>query len=259
MVKAKKIWGQHFLNAPQVLEQIMEALPDLTSEHLVVEVGPGTGVLTQLLAEKYKEQFYAVEVDPELYEYLQKKFPHLKERIIHKNFLVTDISRLFKEKPLMIVGNFPYNISSQIVFRAIENRNMVTHLVGMFQKEMAKRIVAPPGSKDYGILSVFTKAWFYGKYLFDVDKSCFNPPPKVMSGVIRLDRNNVTDLNCNEALFIKVVKAAFNQRRKMLRNSLSALVSNTALFENEIFTKRPEQLSLEDFISLTQMLDTKQK
>ena len=158
---------------------------------------------------------------------------------------------------MVIIGNFPYNISSQIVFKALEQRHQVTHIIGMFQKEMALRIVSPPGSKDYGILSVLAGAFYDGKYLFDVDRTCFTPPPNVTSGVIRLDRNNVQQLSCDEALFIKVVKAAFNQRRKMLRNSLSGLVNDKALFENNYFTKRPEQLSIQDFITITNMVQDK--
>ena len=255
-MKAKKIWGQHFLNAPWVIEKILQAIPEISDEHIVVEVGPGQGVLTQQLLEKFGEKFYAIEVDPDLIDYLPKHFPQLKDRLIHKDFLKFDLAA-FTHKPMVIIGNFPYNISSQIVFKALEQRHQVTHIIGMFQKEMALRIVSPPGSKDYGILSVLGGAFYEGKYLFDVDRTCFNPPPNVTSGVIRLDRNKVQQLSCDETLFIKVVKAAFNQRRKMLRNSLSGLVNDKALFENNYFTKRPEQLSIQDFIAITNMVQDK--
>lgn len=252
-MKAKKIWGQHFLNAPSVIDKILQALPDISPEHLVIEIGPGQGVLTQHLLQKFGERFYAIEVDPDLIDYLPQHLPQLKDRLIHKDFLKFDLAA-FTHRPLVIVGNFPYNISSQIVFKALEQRQQVTHIIGMFQKEMALRIVSPPGSKDYGILSVLAGAFYHGQYLFDVDRTCFNPPPNVTSGVIRLDRNEIQQLSCNETLFIKVVKAAFNQRRKMLRNSLSGLVNDKVIFENNYFTKRPEQLSIEDFIAITTLV-----
>lgn len=235
------------------MEKILQAIPEISEEHLVVEVGPGQGVLTKHLLEKFGERFYAIEVDPDLIDYLPLHLPQLKDRLIHKDFLKFDLAS-FTNKPMVIIGNFPYNISSQIVFKALEQRHQVTHIIGMFQKEMALRIVSPPGSKDYGILSVLAGAFYEGNYLFDVDRTCFNPPPNVTSGVIRLDRNNIQQLACDETLFIKVVKAAFNQRRKMLRNSLSGLVNDKALFENNYFTKRPEQLSIQDFIAITNLV-----
>ncbi len=235
------------------MEKILQAIPEISEEHLVVEVGPGQGVLTKHLLEKFGERFYAIEVDPDLIDYLPLHLPQLKDRLIHKDFLKFDLAS-FTNKPMVIIGNFPYNISSQIVFKALEQRHQVTHIIGMFQKEMALRIVSPPGSKDYGILSVLAGAFYEGNYLFDVDRTCFNPPPNVTSGVIRLDRNNIQQLACDETLFVKVVKAAFNQRRKMLRNSLSGLVNDKALFENNYFTKRPEQLSIQDFIAITNLV-----
>ena len=235
------------------MEKILQAIPEISEEHLVVEVGPGQGVLTKHLLEKFGERFYAIEVDPDLIDYLPLHLPQLKDRLIHNDFLKFDLAS-FTNKPMVIIGNFPYNISSQIVFKALEQRHQVTHIIGMFQKEMALRIVSPPGSKDYGILSVLAGAFYEGNYLFDVDRTCFNPPPNVTSGVIRLDRNNIQQLACDETLFVKVVKAAFNQRRKMLRNSLSGLVNDKALFENNYFTKRPEQLSIQDFIAITNLV-----
>jgi 16S rRNA (adenine1518-N6/adenine1519-N6)-dimethyltransferase len=257
-VKAKKIWGQHFLNAPWVIEKILQAIPEISNQHIVMEVGPGQGILTKHLLDKFGERFYAIEVDPDLIDYLPKHFPQLKGRLIHKDFLKFDLAA-FSNNPMIIIGNFPYNISSQIVFKALEQRNRVTHVIGMFQKEMALRIVSPPGSKDYGILSVLAGAFYNGKYLFDVDRTCFNPPPNVTSGVIRLDRNRVQQLTVDETLFIKVVKAVFNQRRKMLRNSLSSMVNNKLILENNYFTKRPEQLSIDDFIAITQLIESGNK
>jgi 16S rRNA (adenine1518-N6/adenine1519-N6)-dimethyltransferase len=253
MIRAKKIFGQHFLNAPHIIEKIVAAIPQPTDEHVIIEVGPGKGVLTEKLLEKFSAQFYAVEIDDELSEYLLQHFPALTGKLIQQNILRADFKKI-TDKKIMVVGNFPYNISSQIVFKVIENRHQVTAMVGMFQKEMATRIVAPPGSKDYGIPSVFTAAWFNTQYLFDVGSSCFNPPPKVTSGVIKLERNNVEKLDCDETLFFRIVKAAFNQRRKMLRNSLSEFLHDKSLQKKNIFTKRPEQLGVAEFIEITKML-----
>jgi 16S rRNA (adenine1518-N6/adenine1519-N6)-dimethyltransferase len=254
VIKAKKIWGQHFLNAPQVIETIAAAIPVPTSEHVILEIGPGKGVLTEKLLPLYKEQFCAVEVDPELYDYLLHHIPALEGKLIQKNILDIDWASFFG-KPMIVVGNFPYNISSQIVFKIIENRHLVTSMVGMFQKEMAKRIVAPPGSKDYGIPSVLTAAYYNAEYLFDVEREHFNPPPNVTSGVIRLERNKVEKLDCDEKLFFRVVKSAFNQRRKMLRNSVSDICPDKVLLEKNIFTKRPEQLGVDEFLEITTMFE----
>jgi 16S rRNA (adenine1518-N6/adenine1519-N6)-dimethyltransferase len=249
-MKTKKIWGQHWLKDVEVIEAIAAALPDLSADYQVLEVGPGMGVLTNDLLTKYKENVYAVEVDPELYEYLIKKFPELNGRLFLKNFLQMDLRSEFPGH-LMIAGNFPYNISSQIVFKILDNREQVTHMLGMFQKEVALRIASPPGSKEYGILSVLTKAFYDVNYLFEVSETAFQPPPKVKSAVISLTRNNVKALPCNEKTFKQVVKAAFGQRRKMLRNSLKGLLRDPKDIEHEVFTRRPEQMSLEDFIDIT--------
>jgi 16S rRNA (adenine1518-N6/adenine1519-N6)-dimethyltransferase len=252
VIKAKKIWGQHFLNAPHIIQQIVEAIPQPTKQHVVLEIGPGKGVLTDKLLQKFGEQLFAVEVDPELYDYLLQHFPALNGKLIQKDILDINWGAFFTQ-PMIVVGNFPYNISSQIVFKIIENRHQVTAMVGMFQKEMALRIVAPPGSKDYGIPSVLTAAFYKAEYLFDVEREYFNPPPNVTSGVIRLERNEVENLPCDEKLFIRIVKAAFNQRRKMLRNSVSDICPDKSLLENNIFTKRPEQLGVNDFLEITKM------
>jgi len=256
VIKAKKIWGQHFLNAPHIIERIVEAIPQPTSEHIILEIGPGKGVLTEKLLQKFGEKLFAVEVDPELFDYLLQHFPVLKGKLIQKDILEINWSAFFSQ-PMIVVGNFPYNISSQIVFKIIENRQQVTAMVGMFQKEMALRIVAPPGSKDYGIPSVLTAAFYKSEYLFDVEKEYFNPPPNVTSGVIKLERNKVEKLDCDEKLFIRIVKAAFNQRRKMLRNSVSDVCPDKRLLENNIFTKRPEQLSVDEFLEITKMFEKK--
>lgn len=252
-MKAKKIFGQHFLHDKAVIQNILQHLPDISAEHVVIEVGPGQGVLTQHLIELYGEKLYAVEVDKDMVNVLQQKFPQLGNRLLHQDVLKLNIAHV-TDRPVFIIGNFPYNISSQIVFQALDHRQQVTHLLGMFQKEMALRVVSPPGIKDYGIISVLCSAYFQGQYLFDVAKESFNPPPNVTSGVISLQRNATQKLPCDEALFIKVVKAAFNQRRKMLRNSLSCIIQDKNILEKETFTKRPEQLSLQDFISITQQI-----
>lgn len=256
-MRAKKIFGQHFLHDNRVIENILQAIPNISKEHIVLEVGPGQGVLTQHLLERFGEQLYAIEVDADMVKVIQQKFPTLKERLIHHDVLNFNLAA-FTDRPVFIIGNFPYNISSQIVFMALENKQQVTHLLGMFQKEMALRVVSPHGSKDYGIISVLTTAFYEGHYLFDVDKNSFNPPPNVMSGVISLQRNAITQLPCDEVLFIKVVKAAFNQRRKMLRNSLSGLISSKTVLENPFFMQRPEQLSVNHFIELTNMVKAAQ-
>jgi 16S rRNA (adenine1518-N6/adenine1519-N6)-dimethyltransferase len=252
-MKAKKIFGQHFLHDEAVIQNILQQLPNISAEHVVIEIGPGQGILTQHLIERYGEKLYAVEVDKDMVNVLQQKFPQLGNRLLHQDVLKFDMASVTNQ-PVFIIGNFPYNISSQIVFQAIDHRQQVTHLLGMFQKEMALRVVSPPGSKDYGIISVLCSAYFQGQYLFDVAKESFNPPPNVMSGVISLQRNAIQELPCNEVLFIKVVKAAFNQRRKMLRNSLSSIIQDKIMLESDTFTKRPEQLSLHDFIAITQQI-----
>ncbi|MDX2002277.1 MAG: 16S rRNA (adenine(1518)-N(6)/adenine(1519)-N(6))-dimethyltransferase RsmA [Chitinophagales bacterium] len=247
MLKAKKIWGQHFLKDQEVIRAIYSQFPELDEQYYVLEVGPGPGVLTQELLAKYGERFYAVEVDPEMHAHLNRQFPQMKERLLLMDFLKLDLAKRFPG-PLAIIGNFPYNISSQIVFKILENRDQVRMMLGMFQKEVAQRIVAPHGSKDYGILSVLAKPWYHMEYLFEVKQDAFDPPPKVMSAVIKLVRNDLQSLAVDERKFKETVKAAFNQRRKMLRNSLKGIVKDVSVLENPIFERRPEQMSLDDFI-----------
>jgi 16S rRNA (adenine1518-N6/adenine1519-N6)-dimethyltransferase len=249
IVRPKKKLGQHFLKDGNIARKIVDSLSATTPD--VLEVGPGMGVLTKLLLQQPHFNVYVIEIDSESVEYLGTNFPELEGRIYHFDFLKWDASEL--PQKFSIIGNFPYNISSQIFFRTIEWRNRVTEIVCMIQKEVAERIISPHGNKTYGILSVILGAYFHTEYLFTVSEQVFIPPPKVKSAVIRLRRNNVDKLPCNEELFFKVVKAAFNKRRKMLRNSLS----ETGMHVPEQFAdKRPEQLSVADFIELTRLMET---
>ena len=255
-IRAKKYLGQHFLRDLRVAERIADAIDYNGITHLI-EIGPGTGVLTQYLLAK-PIPLTAFEVDQESIEYLET---HLKNdlqsnfNILHQDFLKADINTMMKAQNLGIIGNFPYNISSQIVFKALENRDLVTEFVGMFQKEVAQRICASSGSKTYGILSVLVQAFFEAKYLFTVPPEVFNPPPKVDSGVIRLKRRENYKLNCNEDLFFKVVKTAFQQRRKTLRNSLKTFNLSDVLKVDPIFAKRPERLGYLEFVELTNKIE----
>ena len=220
-VRAKKYLGQHFLKDEQIAQQIAESLTGLTPH--VLEIGPGMGVLTKYLHANPALDFHAIEIDTESVAYLHDHYPAL--HVIEGDFLKLDLQELFSE-PFAVIGNFPYNISSQILFKVYENRNHIPEVVGMFQKEVAERVAAKPGSKTYGILSVLLSAFYDIEYLFTVHEHVFNPPPKVKSAVIRLRRNQVSALACDEALFTKVVKIGFNQRRKTLRNSVSPIPTN---------------------------------
>lgn len=255
-MKAKKSFGQHFLNREDIAERIAKSL-SINNEtgHPVLEVGPGKGMLTKYLLDKYP-LLKVVEADVDMVNYLNKYYPQLEGRILSGDFLKVDLAEVFDGQSFSLIGNFPYNISSQIVFHMIKYRSVVPEMVGMFQKEMADRIIAKPGGKDYGVISVLAQAYYEGKNLINVDKSCFSPPPKVQSAVIRLVRKENQDLGCDEKLFRQVVKTSFNQRRKMLRNTLKPLFpeGSTAL-EDVFFQKRPEQLSLQDFIDVTRQLE----
>jgi 16S rRNA (adenine1518-N6/adenine1519-N6)-dimethyltransferase len=260
-VKAKKHLGQHFLTDESIAKDIADALTEQNYNN-VLEIGPGMGVLTKYLLQK-KPIVTVMELDRESVAYLQDVFPveHLnlnttsnKFKIIEGDFLKNNIQDIFNKKQVAIIGNFPYNISSQIVFKAIENREFVPEFSGMFQKEVAKRIAEKEGSKVYGILSVLTQAFYDVEYLFTVPPTVFNPPPKVDSGVIRCIRKENYTLPVDEKLFFRVVKTAFNQRRKMLRSSLKSFQLSDSLKEDPIFAKRPEQLSVSAFITLTQKL-----
>ena len=251
-VRAKKALGQHFLTDLNIARKIATSLSGGTAENpdKVLEVGCGMGVLTQFLLEREDVVTYGAEIDSESVEYLHAHYPAFAERLTEGDFLKMDLAATYGDR-LKIIGNFPYNISSQIFFKVLENRDIVPECVGMIQKEVAVRLAEPPGSKEYGILSVLLQAWYDIEYLFTVGEKVFNPPPKVKSAVIRLKRNNTEHLDCDEALFIKVVKASFGQRRKMLRNSLKAAFGNFGGNEHRFFTMRAEQLSVADFVELT--------
>lgn len=252
-VKAKKHLGQHFLNDESVAQQIADTL-SLNGYNNVLEIGPGMGVLTKYLLKK-DITTYVIEIDTESVEYLKANYLNLAPRIIEKDFLKYDLNEVFKGEPLAIIGNYPYNISSQIVFKALEMRDQIPEFSGMFQKEVAQRICSKEGSKVYGILSVLTQAFYDAEYLFTVPPNVFNPPPKVDSGVLRLRRKENFTLPCDEKLFFKVVKMAFQQRRKTIRNSLKTLNLSDNLKANSIFGKRPEQLSVAEFVALSQLIE----
>jgi len=249
MIRPKKKLGQHFLKDQNIARKIVESLGAIVPN--VLEVGPGMGVLTALLLQRPDLNLHAVEIDTESVEYLQNHFPELNNRIYSRDFLKWDAAEL--PELFNIIGNFPYNISSQIFFRILAWRNRVPEVVCMVQKEVAERLSAPHGSKTYGILSVLLGAFYDIEYLFTVSEQVFVPPPKVKSAVIRLRRNAVEKLPCNEELFFRIVKAAFNKRRKMLRNSLRELELE---IPEQFADKRPEQLSVADFIRLTKMVET---
>lgn len=250
-VRAKKNLGQHFLKDKNIASRIVENLKADQIDQ-VLEIGPGMGVLTQFLLEK-SYQTYVIEIDNESVEYLHTHFPLLQDRIIFGDFLRLKFDEYFAG-PFAVIGNFPYNISSQILFKVLENREQIPEVVGMFQKEVAERVSAPPGSKTYGILSVFLQAYYNIEYLFTVDEHVFNPPPKVKSAVIRLVRNQRKTLDCDEKLFFQVVKMAFNQRRKTMRNSLKTMIVDDTLKNSEIMALRPEQLSVAEFENLTRLI-----
>lgn len=252
-VRAKKHLGQHFLKDEQIAQQIADSLTE-KGYKTVLEIGPGMGVLTKYILKK-DLVVHVIEIDTESVEYLKANFLNLADRIISKDFLKINLSDYFGEEQVAIIGNFPYNISTQIVFKTLENRQQIPEFSGMFQKEVAKRIAEKEGSKVYGIMSVLTQAFYDVEYLFTVPPTVFNPPPKVDSGVIRLTRKENFTLPVNEKLFYTVVKTAFNQRRKTMRNSLKTLNLSDNLREDPIFAKRPEQLSVQEFISLTAKIE----
>ena len=251
-VRAKKHLGQHFLRDLEVARRIAASLP-LDGRTSVLEIGPGTGVLTQFLLQNPDIDLTAVELDGESVKYLNQHYPQLK--VIEADFLKIDLKTMFQDK-FCIIGNFPYNISSQIFFKMLDNKDSIPCLVGMIQKEVAERMAAPAGSKTYGILSVLMQAYYSIDYLFTVHEHVFDPPPKVKSAVIRLTRNDVSKIDCNEQLFKTVVKTAFNQRRKQMRNSLKPLVAkDNPMFADPLFDKRPEQLDVAAFIDLTNRIE----
>lgn len=253
-VRAKKHLGQHFLNDDNIAEKIVCALLPADKFKKVLEIGPGMGVLTKFLVENKNYETTIIDIDTESIKYLQQHFPSLQNNIISGDFLKLELKEHFKES-FAIIGNFPYNISSQILFKMLENRNRVPVLVGMFQKEVAERLASKPRNKSYGILSVLLQAFYEIEYLFTVHENVFTPPPKVKSAVIKCVRNEVQDLGCNEDLFVKVIKAGFNQRRKTLRNSLKSYINLKPEIESHPFFKqRAEELSVSDFVELTNLL-----
>lgn len=253
-VRPKKNLGQHFLRDAGIAKRIADTLDEFP-ELPIIEVGPGTGMLTKFLLEKERE-LKVVEIDLESIEYLNNHYPELEGKIIQQNFLTLDFTDHF-DGPLCVIGNYPYNISSQIFFKVVDNKDLIPCCSGMIQKEVAERMTASPGSKTYGILSVLLQAWYDIEYLFTVNEGAFNPPPKVKSAVVRLTRNSRTKLNCNEKLFKSVVKSCFNQRRKMIRNSIKPLLpSDTQLPDNPLLTQRPEQLSIAQLEELTNLVET---
>lgn len=264
-VRPKKKLGQHFLTDMTVAQRIagtVDACPNLP----VLEVGPGMGALTQYLLVKNRE-LKVVEIDRESIEYLHEAIPSLRDSIVEGDFLQMDLSTLFGGKPFVLTGNYPYNISSQIFFKLLDYKDMIPCCTGMIQKEVAERLTSGPGSKAYGVLSVFISAWYDTEYLFTVPETVFSPPPKVKSAVVRFTRNKVTDLGCNEKLFRRLVKMLFNQRRKMMRGSIKPLLSqldnerkrpqcdHTDFLADPFLTKRPEQLGVQDFVDLTNKVE----
>ena len=256
-VRPKKNLGQHFLtdlNIAKAIADTVDACPDIP----VLEVGPGMGVMTQFLVEKPRP-FKVVEIDRESVAYLQEHFPRLSNNIIGGDFLRMDLNEVFDGQQFVLTGNYPYDISSQIFFKMLDNKDLIPCCTGMIQHEVAVRMASQPGNKQYGILSVLIQAWYHVEYLFTVEPGVFNPPPKVQSAVIRMTRNEVTDLGCNEQLFRRVVKTVFNQRRKMLRVSLRQIFNgehpaSPSFFEHEMMTRRPEQLSIPEFVALTNLV-----
>lgn len=255
-VKPKKFLGQHFLTDLSIAQRIADTV-DTRSDLPILEVGPGMGVMTQFLMKK-PQQLKVVELDFESVEYLRRTWPQLEENIIEDDFLKMHLERTFEGKPFVLTGNYPYNISSQIFFKMLDNKELIPCCTGMIQKEVADRICARPGTKAYGILSVLIQAWYTPEYLFTVEPHVFNPPPKVRSAVIRMTRNDTRSLGCDETLFKRVVKTTFNQRRKTLRNNLRPLLQELAptadhskFLSSALFDLRPEQLAVEQFVSLT--------
>lgn len=246
-VKPKKALGQHFLTDLDIAQRIADALSGGGS---AIEVGCGTGVLTQFLLQRTDIDLWGVEIDRESIDYLHIHFPQLTAHLLDRDFLTLPLDEMFADG-VKVIGNFPYNISSQIFFKVLDYRDLVPEVVGMVQREVAVRLASGAGNRDYGILSVLLQAWYDVEYLFTVDETVFNPPPKVKSAVIRLRRNSRMVLGCDEQLFVKVVKGAFSQRRKMLRNPLRATFGDMGGAEHRFFTLRAENLSVEDFVELT--------
>lgn len=249
-VRAKKHLGQHFLTDKNICQKIAQQFKGFKDCNRVLEVGPGMGALTEYLLERKESEVHVMEIDRDSIAFLKEHFPILENRIYESDFLHTKFETIFGDEPFAVVGNFPYNISSQIMFKCLEYRNQIPEIMGMFQREVAWRIAEKPGTKQYGIISVLIQAFYDIEYCFTVDEHVFNPPPKVKSGVIRCTRNDRQTLPCDDKLFIHVVKQTFGQRRKTIRNSLKSIIHNP-LFDHPFLTLRPERLSVDDFIELT--------
>jgi 16S rRNA (adenine1518-N6/adenine1519-N6)-dimethyltransferase len=250
MIHAKKSFGQHFLKDEPIAARIAEAVPLLEGCARLLEIGPGTGMLTKYLLKRQGYELAAVEADRDMVAHLGRHFPELAGRVHLGDFLETDLPALMGNGPFVVAGNFPYNISSQILVKIVDNRSLVPAMVGMFQREMAERVCAPPGNKVYGALSVLVQAFYRTEFLFGVKPGSFNPPPKVQSAVIRLTRRDEGPLGCDEARFRTLVRTAFGQRRKMLRNSMAGFFPKEILAQDPFFTKRPEQLGVADFVEM---------
>jgi 16S rRNA (adenine1518-N6/adenine1519-N6)-dimethyltransferase len=253
-VRPKKHLGQHFLRDESIAQRISESLTRHGHYKTVLEIGPGTGVLSKYLMMNDDFQWWGMDIDAEAIGFLRKNFPESDSNILENDFLKTDIAELFPNRKIAVIGNFPYNISSQILFKILENRQQVTEMVGMFQKEVAQRVVAGPGGKVNGILSILCQAFYDVEYLFQVNENVFSPPPKVKSAVIRFKRNNIERLECDEKAFFMVVKMAFNQRRKTLRNALKQLQIDWAKLPDELAGKRAEVLGVNEFVSIVNAL-----
>ncbi|MNJ88738.1 Ribosomal RNA small subunit methyltransferase A [compost metagenome] len=253
-VKAKKHLGQHFLKDKGVCKRIADQFQHHRGVKTAIEIGPGTGALTEYLLQDPQTNLVVMDVDGESIEYLKIHYPQLEDRIVFADFLKTDPTTIVGNEPFAVVGNFPYNISSQILFKCIDFKDQIPEIMGMFQKEVAQRVAEKPGSKTYGILSVLLQAYYDIEYCFTVDEHVFDPPPKVKSGVIRCTRNERDKLPCDEKLFKQVVKMSFNQRRKTIRNSIKALLPES-YEENPMLQLRPERLGVEEFIELTNWVE----
>ena len=252
MAKAKKSFGQHFLVNEGAAQRIADSLSMIDMVPRVIEVGPGKGMLTKYLLEK-NVHLKVVEADRDMVEHLAKHYPQLEE-VIHLDFLKLNMEKVFDGEPFLLIGNYPYNISSQIIFKMLQYRELIPEMVGMFQKEVSDRIIAPHGNKVYGVISVLTQAYYGGETIIKVQPGSFNPPPKVMSSVIRLVRKDIEELDCDPSAFKAIVKISFNQRRKMLRNTLKGMVHDESVLQHDDFNNRPDQLSLEDFTLITKYL-----
>lgn len=252
-LRAKKSYGQHFLNNETIAQKIVEKVRSFDPELPLVEVGPGKGVLTKYLFLS-KMNFKSIEADLDMMEYLADHYPGIENHLVFADFLKIDLSEVYEKGEFVLFGNFPYNISSQILLKMVKHRERIPYMVGMFQKEVADRVIAGPGSKTYGRISVMIQAYYEGFHVLNVGPGSFTPPPKVDSAVIALKRKEKHLMNCDEKLFKQVVSLGFSQRRKMLRNTMKSLTNNNDLLKQDVFTKRPEQLSVEEFVELTNLI-----